>query len=308
MPEKVLLRFGDDGEGAPEVVEKVKVSGEGGKGKESRSQSTKSAGTKRLRDGSPKLDKGDVKRKKLANANGNGNGAKLVKLVDGEGAETVVKESKKDAGVSNGVGNRTNGTNGVKFSGDKKGERGQSQRSGGGFDNAKNAVPDRHLQKTAKELEPFRKSLPVYKKVIDLRNDLRNKDVLLLTAETGSGKSTQLPQFIHDEPWCKKQKVKVKNAAGQEEEIAVGGVIAITQPRRVAAITLARRVAAEMGSALGYQRTNTPGKVGYSSGQSENVELDGTEDSGGKDTGVAIEEVKGRKFKVELYYDKTGRP
>lgn len=292
MPEKVLVKFGDDGEG--EVVQRgaggLKDGMEGGNTKQlqlkskpkPKPQSAKSRGMKRLRNGSPKLgneENGKVKRKKLvgekdkvangdmngdANGKRNGNGARVVKFEEAEEVEGVgegEKQKNKEIGGSNDVGIQPNGIK--SFGNERETQRGHIQKSGG-LESSKVAVPDRHLQRTARELEPFRKSLPVYKKVVELKKDLRTNDVLLLTAETGSGKSTQLPQFLHDEPWCKKQKVKIKNAAGHEEDISVGGVIAITQPRRVAAITLARRVAAEMGSALGYQRTNTPGKVGYS--------------------------------------------
>ncbi|KAL2757493.1 hypothetical protein ACRALDRAFT_1029780 [Sodiomyces alcalophilus JCM 7366] len=74
---------------------------------------------------------------------------------------------------------------------------------------------------------------------------------------TGSGKSTQVPQFLVSEPWCRRKTVKVD----KDREVGVGGVIAVTQPRRVAATTLAHRVAREAGTPL---RQGTPGMVGYS--------------------------------------------
>ena len=60
---------------------------------------------------------------------------------------------------------------------------------------------------------------------------IKKYKVLVLVGETGSGKTTQIPQFIHQE-WNSKK-------------------IVITQPRRVAAISIAKRVAMEMNGILG---------------------------------------------------------
>ncbi|RYO74854.1 hypothetical protein DL764_010737 [Monosporascus ibericus] len=102
-----------------------------------------------------------------------------------------------------------------------------------------------------------RKALPIWSYQDEICSSLRGaNDVLLIVGETGSGKSTQTPQFLCSEPWCRRKKVRV-----QSQEVNVGGVIAVTQPRRVAATTLANRVAQEMGTPLGSSRE---GSVGYS--------------------------------------------
>jgi ATP-dependent RNA helicase DHR2 len=76
-------------------------------------------------------------------------------------------------------------------------------------------------------------------------------DVLILVGETGSGKSTQVPQFLFREDWCQRKKVEVTAEEGQHPNgVTVGGMIAITQPRRVAATTLAHRVSREIGSPI----------------------------------------------------------
>ena len=65
----------------------------------------------------------------------------------------------------------------------------------------------------------------------------RETDVLVLSGEPGSGKSTQIPQLIFEE------------LAAQQMGSQVN--IFITQPRRISATSLARRVATEMGTELG---------------------------------------------------------
>ncbi|KAF2773939.1 P-loop containing nucleoside triphosphate hydrolase protein [Teratosphaeria nubilosa] len=97
-------------------------------------------------------------------------------------------------------------------------------------------------QKRIKLLESRRK-LPIWARQKDIRDAFHANDVLVLSGETGSGKSTQVPQFLLEQKWCT-------------------GKIAITQPRRVAAISLARRVAEEMGTLLG--ASSPASKVGYS--------------------------------------------
>ncbi|GJC80050.1 putative ATP-dependent RNA helicase prh1 [Colletotrichum liriopes] len=102
----------------------------------------------------------------------------------------------------------------------------------------------------------IRQKLPIWAHREDIQARMRQKDVLLLVGETGSGKSTQVPQFLVREPWCRRQVVNVDG-----REASVGGMIAVTQPRRVAATTLAHRVSREAGTPLGESRE---GMVGYS--------------------------------------------
>jgi ATP-dependent RNA helicase DHR2 len=120
------------------------------------------------------------------------------------------------------------------------------------------------LNRTKKNLLEVRKALPIWPHKADIRWALRHTDILLLVGETGSGKSTQVPQFLTSEPWFKKQVVKVKTSEGQKKQIRVGGMVAITEPRRVAATSLARRVAQETGSYLGKGQNYDDDQVGYS--------------------------------------------
>ncbi|XP_074655901.1 pre-mRNA-splicing factor ATP-dependent RNA helicase DHX16-like isoform X2 [Tubulanus polymorphus] len=85
-----------------------------------------------------------------------------------------------------------------------------------------------------------RKSLPVYPFKDDLIAAVNEHQVLIIEGETGSGKTTQIPQYLID--------------AGYTDN---GMKIGCTQPRRVAAMSVAARVAEEMGKKLGNE-------VGYS--------------------------------------------
>lgn len=93
---------------------------------------------------------------------------------------------------------------------------------------------------TAKQpsLQEQRQQLPIARGREALIEVIRQNDVTVLLGETGSGKTTQVPQYL------------------LESRISGNGMIAVTQPRKVAASSLAARVAAERNVAVG-------GPVGY---------------------------------------------
>jgi HrpA-like RNA helicase len=82
------------------------------------------------------------------------------------------------------------------------------------------------------------RKLPAHEKREAIINAVRSSRVVLVVGETGSGKTTQIPQFL------------------QQSGLLGGKKVGITQPRRVAAVTVAKRVAFEMGVEIG-------SKVGY---------------------------------------------
>lgn len=89
-------------------------------------------------------------------------------------------------------------------------------------------------------LQAFRKGLPVHRYREGLLHTINSNQVVLISGETGCGKTTQVPQYI------------------MEEAVAAGVAcrIVCTQPRRISAITVAERVANEWGEDIG-------GTVGY---------------------------------------------
>ncbi|EYC01207.1 hypothetical protein Y032_0109g120 [Ancylostoma ceylanicum] len=95
-------------------------------------------------------------------------------------------------------------------------------------------------QKRKMTIEETRKSLPVYAFREQFIEAVKEHQVLIIEGETGSGKTTQLPQYLYEAGFCKD-----------------GKKIGCTQPRRVAAMSVAARVAEEVGCKLGMQ-------VGYS--------------------------------------------
>lgn len=98
------------------------------------------------------------------------------------------------------------------------------------------SLANKKLCSTAKDL---RKDLPIYQYKDEIVASIRKYPTTILVGETGTGKSTQLPQYL-------------------SEYFAKGGkCVVCTQPRRVAAVTIAQKVASE-------QNCNVGEEVGYS--------------------------------------------
>ena len=90
-----------------------------------------------------------------------------------------------------------------------------------------------------KSLKEQREGLPIYRLKAELMRAIKENQVLVVIGETGSGKTTQMTQYMTELGLTKK------------------GIIGCTQPRRVAAVSVAKRVAEEYGCSLGEE-------VGYS--------------------------------------------
>ena len=88
-------------------------------------------------------------------------------------------------------------------------------------------------KRTSMSIKQQRESLPVYKFRNQLLEAVRENQLMIVVGDTGSGKTTQLTQYL------------------AEGGFANDGIIGCTQPRRVAAMSVAKRVAEEVGCKLG---------------------------------------------------------
>ncbi|KAL1176792.1 hypothetical protein V6Z11_A04G183500 [Gossypium hirsutum] len=104
------------------------------------------------------------------------------------------------------------------------------------------SIESPQISKAKSELETLhedRRTLPIYAHRDSLLKAIEEHQVLVIVGETGSGKTTQIPQYLHEAGYTKR------------------GKVACTQPRRVAAMSVAARVSQEMDVKLGHE-------VGYS--------------------------------------------
>lgn len=88
-------------------------------------------------------------------------------------------------------------------------------------------------KRTSMSMKQQRESLPVFKFRKQLLDAVRENQLLIVVGDTGSGKTTQLTQYL------------------AEGGYGNNGIIGCTQPRRVAAMSVAKRVAEEVGCKLG---------------------------------------------------------
>ncbi|MFC1789125.1 DEAD/DEAH box helicase [Thermodesulfobacteriota bacterium] len=92
----------------------------------------------------------------------------------------------------------------------------------------------KRLWRQANRPEPvYNEALPILAKKDQIIGSISKNQVIIISGETGSGKTTQIPKFCL--------------AAGR----GIDGKIGCTQPRRIAAVTVSKRIAEELGEKLG---------------------------------------------------------
>ncbi|CAI8600796.1 unnamed protein product [Vicia faba] len=89
------------------------------------------------------------------------------------------------------------------------------------------------------EVEEKRKDLPIVMMEQEIMEAINYNSSVIICGETGCGKTTQVPQFLYEAGY------------GSSKFHARSGIIGVTQPRRVAVLATARRVAYELGVRLG---------------------------------------------------------
>lgn len=112
--------------------------------------------------------------------------------------------------------------------------------------NSANCLPERDLTTPVvvhvsrpKEVENNRSNLPIVMMEQEIMEAINDNTCVIVCGETGCGKTTQVPQFLYEAGY------------GSNHSNARGGIIGVTQPRRVAVLATAKRVAFELGVRLG---------------------------------------------------------
>ncbi|CAN0379127.1 unnamed protein product, partial [Ectocarpus sp. 12 AP-2014] len=145
-----------------------------------------------------------------------------------------------------------------------------------------------HMKKTeanshfskSKTMAEQREFLPIFQVKEDLLRVIRDNQVVIIVGETGSGKTTQMTQYLH------------------EGGFTQFGKVGCTQPRRVAAMSVAKRVSEEMGVELGDEKRRDLKLVVTSA----TLDAERFSDFFG---GVPVYNIPGRTFHVEKYFSKT---
>jgi pre-mRNA-splicing factor ATP-dependent RNA helicase DHX16 len=94
-------------------------------------------------------------------------------------------------------------------------------------------APKLEIADPVEAMQAVRRSLPIFPYREELLQAIEDHQVLVVVGETGSGKTTQIPQYLHEAGYTAR------------------GKVGCTQPRRVAAMSVAARVATELNTKLG---------------------------------------------------------
>ena len=146
---------------------------------------------------------------------------------------------KKGAQKNSAPKNNADRKNSSRGASERNSNASRSNRRGGGPNRARkqgnqqNHPAPRRYEPLIPEVITYPKELPVSERREDIMNAIRDNQVVIIAGETGSGKTTQIPKMCLD------------------LGLGANGLIGHTQPRRLAARSVAERIAEELGQKIG---------------------------------------------------------
>ncbi|WP_311447020.1 DEAD/DEAH box helicase, partial [uncultured Rothia sp.] len=141
------------------------------------------------------------------------------------------KNSSRGASERNSNASRSNRRGGGNNRARKQGNQQGGNQSNQG--NQQNRPAPRRYEPLIPEVITYPEELPVSERRDDIMNAIRDNQVVIIAGETGSGKTTQIPKMCLD------------------LGLGAKGLIGHTQPRRLAARSVAERIAEELGQKIG---------------------------------------------------------
>lgn len=145
--------------------------------------------------------------------------------------KSVEKPASKNAEKT---GNKNAVKNGAQKNNTDRGASRSNRRGGGNKQGGKQNRPAPHrYEPFIPEVITYPEELPVSERREDIMNAIRDNQVVIIAGETGSGKTTQIPKMC------------LELGLGEK------GLIGHTQPRRLAARSVAERIAEELGQKIG---------------------------------------------------------
>ena len=150
-----------------------------------------------------------------------------------EPVSVSVKRTRDESETNASVMDKVKQYNQELITGDKDRKLKRAKHDEAKVDDGYNPVNGKLYSSKYYEILETRKQLPVWEAQETLLKLVEENQIVILQGETGSGKTTQVPQFL------------------MQSELSKGKCIACTQPRRVAAMSVSQRVAEEMDVVIG---------------------------------------------------------
>lgn len=161
------------------------------------------------------------------------NAEKSTEKPAGKNTEKSTEKNTVKNGAQKNNADRKNASRSNRRAGANNRARKQGNQQGDDKSNQQNRPAPRRYKPFIPEVITYPEELPVSERREDIMNAIRDNQVVIIAGETGSGKTTQIPKMCLD--------------LGLGEK----GLIGHTQPRRLAARSVAERIAEELGQKIG---------------------------------------------------------